>query len=130
MGEVRGEEVFQMIQAMNSGHSGSMSTGHGNSVKGMLRRLESMYLMAIDIPLDAIRMQISEAIDIMVHLNRRRDGSRAVESIAELVGYEGGEYQLNYLYELDENLNLKPTGNEIIHNIKMRKAEKEKYNEG
>ena len=130
VGEVRGEEVFQMIQAMNSGHSGSMSTGHGNSVKGMLRRLESMYLMAIDIPLDAIRMQISEAIDIMVHLNRRRDGSRAVESIAELVGYEGGEYQLNYLYELDENLNLKPTGNEIIHNIKMRKAEKEKYNEG
>ena len=66
----------------------------------------------------------------MVHLNRRRDGKRAVESIAELVGYEGGEYKLNYLYELDENLNLKPTGNEIINNIKMRKAEKEKYNEG
>ena len=117
-----------MIQAMNSGHSGSMSTGHGNSVKGMLRRLESMYLMAIDIPLDAIRMQISEAIDIMVHLNRRRDGTRAVESVAELVGYEDGEYKLNYLYELDENLKLKSTGNKIIQNIKMRKAEKEKDN--
>ena len=128
VGEVRGEEVFQMIQAMNSGHSGSMSTGHGNSVKGMLRRLESMYLMAIDIPLDAIRMQISEAIDIMVHLNRRRDGTRAVESVAELVGYEDGEYKLNYLYELDENLKLKSTGNKIIQNIKMRKAEKEKDN--
>lgn len=126
VGEVRGEEVFQMIQAMNSGHSGSMSTGHGNSVKGMLRRLESMYLMAIDIPLDAIRMQISEAIDIMVHLNRRRDGTRAVESVAELVGYEDGEYKLNYLYELDENLKLKPTGNKIIQNIKMRKAEKDR----
>ena len=126
VGEVRGEEVFQMIQAMNSGHSGSMSTGHGNSVKGMLRRLESMYLMAIDIPLDAIRMQISEAIDIMVHLNRRRDGTRAVESVAELVGYQDGEYKLNYLYELDENLKLKPTGNKIIQNIKMRKAEKDR----
>ena len=130
MGEVRGEEVFHMIQAMNSGHSGSMSTGHGNSVKGMLRRLESMYLMSIDIPIDAIRMQISEAIDIMVHLNRRQDGTRAVESVAELVGYEGGEYKLNYLYELDENLKLKPTGNKLVQNIKMRKAKKEKYNEG
>lgn len=130
VGEVRGEEVFHMIQAMNSGHSGSMSTGHGNSVKGMLRRLESMYLMSIDIPIDAIRMQISEAIDIMVHLNRRQDGTRAVESVAELVGYEGGEYKLNYLYELDENLKLKPTGNKLVQNIKMRKAKKEKYNEG
>lgn len=130
VGEVRGEEVFHMIQAMNSGHSGSMSTGHGNSVKGMLRRLESMYLMSIDIPIDAIRMQISEAIDIMVHLNRRQDGTRAVESVAELVGYEGGEYKLNYLYELDENLKVKPTGNKLVQNIKMRKAKKEKYNEG
>lgn len=129
VGEVRGEEVFQMIQAMNSGHSGSMSTGHGNSVKGMLRRLESMYLMAIDIPLDAIRMQISEAIDIMIHLNRRRDGTRAVESVAELVGYEDGEYKLNYLYELDENLNLKSTGKKVVHSIKMRKAQKESENE-
>lgn len=66
----------------------------------------------------------------MVHLNRRQDGTRAVESVAELVGYEGGEYKLNYLYELDENLKLKPTGNKLVQNIKMRKAKKEKYNEG
>ncbi len=125
VGEVRGSEVFQMIQAMNSGHSGSMSTGHGNSVQGMLRRLESMYLMAIDIPVDAIRMQIAEAVDVMVHLNRRRDGTRAVESVAELVGYEKGEYILNYLYEIDEDLNLTPTGNNMIRTIKMRKSEKE-----
>ncbi|MDD7346964.1 MAG: ATPase, T2SS/T4P/T4SS family [Clostridiales bacterium] len=125
VGEVRGGEVFQMVQAMNSGHSGSMSTGHGNSVQGMLRRLESMYLMAIDIPVDAIRMQIAEAIDIMVHLNRRRDGTRAVESVAELVGYEKGEYVLNYLYEMDDNLNLTRTENKMIRTIKMRKLEKE-----
>lgn len=84
-----------------------------------------MYLMAIDIPVDAIRMQIAEAIDIMVHLNRRRDGTRAVESVAELVGYEKGEYVLNYLYEMDDNLNLTRTENKMIRTIKMRKLEKE-----
>lgn len=129
VGEVRGSEVFQMIQAMNSGHSGSMSTGHGNSVQGMLRRLESMYLMAIDIPVDAIRMQIAEAIDVMVHLNRRRDGTRSVESVAELVGYEKGEYILNYLYEIDDSFNLVSTKNKMIRTVKMRKSESENNDE-
>lgn len=127
VGEVRGGEVFQMIQAMNSGHSGSMSTGHGNSVEGMLRRLESMYLMAIDIPVDAIRMQIAEAIDIMVHLNRNKDGKRAVESVAELVGYRNGEYKLNYLYELDETLNLVSTGNKLNNFMRLRQFSGDNY---
>lgn len=127
VGEVRGGEVFQMIQAMNSGHSGSMSTGHGNSVEGMLRRLESMYLMAIDIPVDAIRMQIAEAIDIMVHLNRNKDGKRAVESVAELVGYRNGEYKLNYLYELGETLNLVSTGNKLNNFMRLRQFSGDNY---
>ena len=70
VGEVRGREVADMLQAMNTGHDGSMSTGHGNSVAGMLRRLEAMYLMSAQIPMDAIRAQIVEGIDIMVHLGR------------------------------------------------------------
>lgn len=130
VGEVRGGEVFQMIQAMNSGHSGSMSTGHGNSVEGMLRRLESMYLMAIDIPVDAIRMQIAEAIDIMVHLNRNKDGKRAVESVAELVGYRNGEYKLNYIYELDENLKLVSTGNRLKNSMRLRQFSGDNYISG
>ena len=91
VGEVRGAEVADMLQAMNTGHSGSMSTGHGNSVSGMLRRLEAMYLMSANIPMDAIRAQIVEGIDIMVHLVRNASGARQVMEVSELTGFEGGE---------------------------------------
>lgn len=116
VGEVRGKEVFQMIQAMNTGHRGSLSTGHGNSIIGMLRRLESMYLMAYHIPIEAIRVQIVEALDIMIHLERMTSGKRIVTEIAEVIGYENGEYKLNRLFQLDECCNLIKTGNEIINN--------------
>jgi len=98
VGEVRGEEVLNMIQAMNTGHSGSLSTGHGNSPKGMIYRLEAMFLQAADFPIDAIRRQISEGIDIMVHLGRLPGGGRAVFEIAEVADFIGGEIVLNTLY--------------------------------
>lgn len=99
VGEVRGGEVQDMIQAMNTGHPGSMSTGHGNSCEGMLKRLESMYLMAVSLNVDAIREQIAEGIDIMVHVERGRDGKRSIREIKEITGYENGSFVLNDLME-------------------------------
>jgi len=101
VGEVRGEEVLDMIQAMNTGHAGSLSTGHGNSPRGMLYRLEAMFLQAADFPIDAIRRQISEGIDIMIHLGRLPGGGRAVFEIAEVVDFQSGEILLNTLYARD-----------------------------
>ena len=84
VGEVRGKEVMDMINAMNTGHSGSLSTGHGNSIEGMLRRLESMFLQAADFPIEAIRAQIAEGIDVMIHLGRLKGGERKVLEVAEI----------------------------------------------
>lgn len=94
VGEVRGKETLDMLQAMNTGHDGSLSTGHGNSARDMLSRLETMVLMAAELPLEAIRQQISSAVDVMVHLGRLRDGSRKVLSISEIGGWENGNIQL------------------------------------
>lgn len=102
VGEVRGAEALDMLQAMNTGHDGSLSTGHGNSPKDMLSRLETMVLSAADLPLAAIRNQISSAIDIMLHLGRLRDKSRKVLSIVELGDCVNGEIKLNPLYEFRE----------------------------
>ena len=102
VGEVRGPEALDMLQAMNTGHDGSLSTGHGNSPKDMLSRLETMVLSAADLPLTAIRSQISSAIDIMIHLGRLRDRSRKVLSIVEVGGFVNGEIKLNPLYEFRE----------------------------
>ncbi|EEQ59094.1 type II/IV secretion system protein [Clostridiales bacterium 1_7_47FAA] len=101
VGEVRGRETLDMLQAMNTGHDGSLSTGHGNSARDMLSRLETMVLMAADLPLPAIRSQIASALDIMVHLGRLRDGSRKVLSIAEIGGCTDGEVEMESLYEYD-----------------------------
>jgi pilus assembly protein CpaF len=87
-----------MLQAMNTGHDGSLSTGHANSTQDMLSRLETMVLSAAVIPLEAIRQQIASAIDIMIHLSRLRDKSRKVMEISEIVGYHHGEIQLNPLF--------------------------------
>lgn len=106
VGEVRGAEAVDMLQCMNTGHDGSMSTGHANSGQDMLARLENMVLMGMDIPLQAIRQQISSAIDIIVHLGRLRDKSRKVLEIMEMVGVEENRYVLNPLYVFQE------TGNE------------------
>lgn len=105
VGEVRGREVADMLQALNTGHSG-MSTGHGNSIRGMLRRLEAMYISGRDMPLDAVRAQIVEGVDVMIQLARLEDGSRRVLEICEVNGFRDGEYVINNLYAVDSNLNL------------------------
>ena len=87
VGEVRGREVMDMLNGMNTGHAG-MSTGHGNSVEGMLKRLESMYLMAMPLAIDAIRAQIAAGIDIMVHIEKLEGGQRKVTDIVELCGLQ------------------------------------------
>ena len=98
VGEVRGAEALDMLQAMNTGHDGSLSTGHANSPKDMLSRLETMVLTGADFPMDAIRQQIAAAIDLIVHLGRLSDKSRKTLEIVELCGYEKGEYILNPLF--------------------------------
>jgi pilus assembly protein CpaF len=118
VGEVRGGEVLDMIQAMNTGHDGSLSTGHGNSPIAMLHRLESMYLQAADFPVSAIRRQIAEGIDIMVHLGRKRDGTRAVMDISEIDGIEDGEIRLNQLYEYSVRGGLARTKNPMKNTMK------------
>jgi pilus assembly protein CpaF len=102
VGEVRGEEALDMLQAMNTGHDGSLSTGHGNSPKDMLTRLETMVLMGMSMPVDAIRTQIASAIDIIVHLARQRDKSRKVVQIAEVGNYQNGEIELTPLFKYVE----------------------------
>ncbi len=93
-----------MLQAMNTGHDGSLSTGHANSAKDMLTRLETMVLQgASGLPLDAVRRQIGSALDIIVHLSRMRDHSRKVVEITEVLGYENGEIILNPLYVFQED---------------------------
>ena len=98
VGEVRGAEALDMLQAMNTGHDGSLSTGHANSPKDMLSRLEAMVLTGADFPMDAIRQQIAAAIDLIVHLGRLSDKSRKTLEIVELCGYEKGAYILNPLF--------------------------------
>ena len=101
VGEVRGAEALDMLQAMNTGHDGSLSTGHGNSAKDMLSRLETMVLSGADLPLAAIRSQIASALDILIHLGRLREGERRMLEILEVLPYENGEIGLNKLYEFD-----------------------------
>ena len=123
VGEVRGRECFAMLQAMNTGHDGSMSTGHANSIDGMLRRLEAMYLQAVNFPLEAIRAQIVEGIDIIVHLGRLCDGSRKVLEIAEIQGIDDGKIVINSLFKYKINNSLLSTGNVIQNKEKMELRE-------
>lgn len=102
VGEVRGAEAADLVTCWNTGHEGSISTGHSNSAKDMLSRLETMILMGMTIPLEAIRRQIASGIDILVHLGRLRDGSRKVLEILEITGYEDGEFLLNPLFQFEE----------------------------
>ena len=118
VGEVRGEEVLDMIQAMNTGHAGSLSTGHGNSSTGMLYRLEAMFLQVADFPIDAIRRQIAEGIDIIVHLGRIPGGGRAVLEIAEIDGFKDGEINLNTIFIKESGKSLVKKA-ELIHRDKL-----------
>ncbi|MBQ9278847.1 MAG: CpaF family protein [Lachnospiraceae bacterium] len=102
VGEIRDSAAIDMLQAMNTGHDGSLSTGHANSSRDMLSRIETMVLMGMDIPLDAVRMQIASAVDIIIHLGRMRDKSRKVIEISEVLSVKMGEIQINKLYEFVE----------------------------
>jgi len=130
VGEVRGGEALDMLQAMNTGHDGSLSTGHANSTKDMLSRLETMVLQgAAGLPLEAIRQQIASAIDIIIHLSRLRDKSRKTMEICEVTGYQNGEIILNPLYVFEETKKstiqkvdgiLKRTDNKLVHDFKLK----------
>lgn len=117
VGEVRGGEALDMLQAMNTGHDGSLSTGHANSTDDMISRLETMVLQgASGLPLEAIRQQIGSAIDIIIHLSRLRDKSRKTMEITEVVGYENGKIILNplYVFEEDENSTLEKVSGSLV----------------
>lgn len=129
VGEVRGEEALDMLQAMNTGHDGSMSTGHANSTADMLSRLETMVLMAAPLPLEAIKKQIASALDIIIFLSRLRDHSRRTMGITEVTGYQKGEIILNPLFVFEEEGEdengrvtgtLKRTGNSLVKKEKAR----------
>lgn len=102
VGEVRDSAAIDMLTAMNTGHDGSLSTGHANSAYDMISRLESMVLMGIELPMEAVRRQIASAVDIIIHLGRLRDGSRKVTEICEVTGIENGQVQLMSLYGFEE----------------------------
>jgi pilus assembly protein CpaF len=111
VGEVRGGEALDMLQAMNTGHEGSLSTVHANSPRDALSRIETMVLMAgIDLPTRAIREQVASAIDVIVHLSRLRDGSRRVTSVTEVVGMEGDVITLQDLYAFDYSAGITEDG--------------------
>ena len=118
VGEIRGAEALDMLQAMNTGHDGSLSTGHANSPADMLTRIETMVLMGSDIPLAAVKSQIASAIDIIVHLGRMKDKSRKVLEIDEIEGMKDGEIVINPLFTYNEGL--KATGKALVNDKKLR----------
>ncbi len=131
LGEVRDGAALDLLQAMNSGHDGSLSTGHANSTADMLSRLETLVLMGADIPLMAVRQQAASAIDIMIHLGRLRDRTRKVLEITEVLNMKEGEIQLNRLYAFEETGEdgrgrvlggLKATGNALKNQDKLKAA--------
>jgi pilus assembly protein CpaF len=130
VGEVRGGEALDMLQAMNTGHDGSLSTGHANSTEDMLSRLETMVLQGAEgLPLEAIRQQIASAVDIIIYLSRLRDKTRKTMEITEVVGYENGKIELNPLYQFVEDQysttekvsgSLQRTKNPLKHDYKLK----------
>ncbi|MDR1064991.1 MAG: CpaF family protein [Oscillospiraceae bacterium] len=132
VGEVRGAEALDMLQAMNTGHDGSLSTGHANSTRDMLSRLETMVLQgSAGLPLEAIRQQTASALDMIIHLSRLRDHSRRTMEITEVLGCEQGEIKLNPLYTFEEDEHsslekvsgsLRRTENPLQNTLKLRLA--------
>jgi pilus assembly protein CpaF len=102
VGEVRGAEAIDMLQAMNTGHDGSLSTGHANSTEDMLSRIETMILSSSALPIEAVRKQIASAIDIIIFLSRLRDKSRRTMEISEVLGIENNQIKLNPLFVFEE----------------------------
>ena len=131
VGEVRGAEALDMLTAMNTGHDGSLSTGHANSAEDMMSRLETMVLSGSELPLAAVRSQIASAIDIVVHLSRMRDHSRKVTEISEITGVENGEIVMNPLYVFEESEEstveklcggLRRTENRLVSDTKLTRS--------
>lgn len=122
VGEIRGEEAIDLLQAWNTGHDGSMGTAHANSARDMISRVETMVLMGLSLPLEAIRRQIASGIDLMVHLGRLRDRSRRVLEITEVTGYENGEVLLNPLYVWDMGKGKLVRRGELQNWEKMKRA--------
>lgn len=121
VGEVRGGEAMDMLQALNTGHEGSLSTAHANSSRDMLSRLETMTLMGVELPLEAIRRQIASGVDILIHLGRMRDKSRKVLEITEVCGFEKGEILTQPLYQWQEGKGLVQTAS-LLHREKLERA--------
>ena len=125
VGECRGSETLDMLQAMNTGHDGSLSTGHANSCRDMLSRMETMVLMGMELPLPAIRGQIASGIDILVHLGRLRDKSRKVLHIAEVAGMENGEIKLHELFRfVEEREGSREVCGKLVQTGELRNREK------
>lgn len=130
VGEVRGSEALDMLQAMNTGHDGSLSTGHANSTADMISRLETMVLSGAELPITVVRQQIASAIDVFIHLSRLRDRSRRVTEISEVIGMKDGEVALNPLYVFREKEEsggkivgcLEPAGNRLMRLDKLQMA--------
>lgn len=120
VGECRGEETLDMLQAMNTGHDGSLSTGHANSTKDMLSRLETMVLMGNELPLVAVRQQIASGIDILIHMEKGEGKVRRVVEITEILGIKDGEIQTQILYQYDKTLKKK---GELFHLSKLNKGD-------
>ena len=110
VGEIRGEEAVDLLQAWNTGHDGSLGTAHANSTGDMISRVETMVLMGMELPLEAVRRQIASGVELLVHLERARDGKRQVAEIAEILGYEDGEVRMHGLYRREKD-QLKRLGN-------------------
>ena len=125
VGEVRGKEAFDMMQAMNTGHEGSMTTLHANGPKDALNRLETMVLMAVEIPIKAIREYIENAIDIVINISRMSDGKRKVTSISEIVGFEDDEIKLNEIFSFKQT-GISENG-EVIGEFDLNKASNKTY---
>lgn len=110
-----------MLQALNTGHEGSLSTAHANSAQDMLSRLETMTLMGVELPLEAIRRQIASGVDILIHLGRMRDKTRKVLEIAEVCGYGNGEIEVRTLYRWQEGKGLIQEA-PLLHREKLERA--------
>lgn len=123
VGEVRGAEALDMLQAMDTGHDGCMSTGHANSAYNMLNRLSTMSLMAMELPLAAIKSQIASALDIIIHLSRMNDRARKVLEISEIECFDGRDIVLNTLYRYNMQTGLTATGNKLKHTDKLLRHE-------
>lgn len=119
VGEIRGAEAIDLLQAWNTGHSGSLGTAHANSSKDMISRVETMVLMGMSLPLEAVRRQIASGIDLMVHLGRQKNKSRKVLEITEVLGYENGEVKLQTLFQWDKDIRGLRKINALYHKEKM-----------